>query len=304
MAETASLELFSISLSGIFSLLRSEYFRREWSTSAWPARYNGRMDQATLHQLARQLINGQIDADRFVTLASQPTSVDRQDEHSLSIDLDRRERCGFPEVIYGQGKSPEAIHAAIGSLVDRGEAVLVTRLSLSAEQLEKLSESFPSGKYNKVARTFRLGAASSDNQQNCTGQVAVITAGTTDAPVAEEAHETLEWMGVGANMIHDVGVAGPHRLPARLAEFETADALVVVAGMEGALPSIVGGYVACPVIAVPTSVGYGANFGGLSALLGMLNSCSSNVAVVNIDAGFKGGYLAGMIAKRCHARSD
>jgi NCAIR mutase (PurE)-related protein len=128
--------------------------------------------------------------------------------------------------------------------------------------------------------------------------VALITAGTSDLPVAEEARETLDWMGVRVTMIQDVGVAGPHRLPARLPEFEHADAIVVVAGMEGALPSMVGGYVACPVIGVPTSVGYGANFAGVSALLSMLNSCASNVAVVNIDAGFKAGYLAGLIATR------
>ncbi len=128
--------------------------------------------------------------------------------------------------------------------------------------------------------------------------VAVISAGTGDLPVAEEARETLDWMGVAVTMIHDVGVAGPHRLPARLADFEHADAIVVVAGMEGALPSVVGGYVSCPIIAVPTSVGYGANFGGVSALLSMLNSCANNVAVVNIDAGFKAGFLAGLIATR------
>ena len=126
----------------------------------------------------------------------------------------------------------------------------------------------------------------------------MITAGTTDLPVAEEAAETLAWMGVETLRIADVGVAGPHRLPERLAEFESADAIVVVAGMEGALPSVVGGYVGCPVVAVPTSVGYGANLGGVAALLSMLNSCASNVAVVNIDAGFKAGYMAGLIASR------
>jgi NCAIR mutase (PurE)-related protein len=120
-------------------------------------------------------------------------------------------------------------------------------------------------------------------------------------PVAEEARETLEWMGVLVTMVHDVGVAGPHRLPARLAEFADCDAIVVVAGMEGALPSVVGGYVSCPVFAVPTSVGYGANLGGVAALLSMLNSCAANVAVVNIDAGFKAGYLAGLVATRCAA---
>ncbi|MCA9029068.1 MAG: nickel pincer cofactor biosynthesis protein LarB, partial [Planctomycetaceae bacterium] len=127
----------------------------------------------------------------------------------------------------------------------------------------------------------------------------VVTAGTSDRPVAEEALETLRWMNCEVELIVDVGVAGPHRLPAHLTKLREADVIVVVAGMEGALPSVVGGYVDCPVIAVPTSVGYGANFGGLSALLGMLNSCAANVTVVNIDAGFKGGYIAGLIASRC-----
>jgi len=122
--------------------------------------------------------------------------------------------------------------------------------------------------------------------------------------VAEEARETLDWMGVDVRMVHDVGVAGPHRLPARLAEFAACDAVVVVAGMEGALPSVVGGYVPCPVFAVPTSVGYGANLGGVAALLSMLNSCAANVAVVNIDAGFKAGYLAGLVATRCAAARE
>ena len=125
----------------------------------------------------------------------------------------------------------------------------------------------------------------------------VVTAGTSDLPVAEEARETALWTGAEVALVQDVGVAGPHRLAANLAAIQEADAVVVVAGMEGALPSVVGGYVACPVIAVPTSVGYGASFGGIAALLGMLNSCASNVTVVNIDAGFKGGYVAGLIAK-------
>jgi hypothetical protein len=130
--------------------------------------------------------------------------------------------------------------------------------------------------------------------------VAVVSAGTSDVPVAEEAIETLRMAGVGCRRFFDVGVAGLHRLLAVLPELTRAEALIVIAGMEGALPSVVGGYVACPVIAVPTSIGYGANFGGVSALLSMLNSCASNVAVVNIDAGFKGGYVAGLIATRSH----
>jgi NCAIR mutase (PurE)-related protein len=171
--------------------------------------------------------------------------------------------------------------------------VLATRID--AEKAAKIVARLPTARYNETGRTLRVDVSQPSQP---VGSVAVITAGTSDLPVAEEARETLDWMGVGALMVHDVGVAGPHRLPERLAEFDDADAIVVVAGMEGALPSVVGGYVACPVFAVPTSVGYGANMGGLSALLAMLNSCASNVAVVNIDAGFKAGYMAGLVATR------
>jgi NCAIR mutase (PurE)-related protein len=133
------------------------------------------------------------------------------------------------------------------------------------------------------------------------GTVAVVTAGTSDRPVAEEAIETLRWMECNVDLIVDIGVAGPKRLLQQKHRFDAADAVVVIAGMEGALPSVVGGWVACPVVAVPTSVGYGASFGGIAALLGMLNSCASNVCVVNIDSGFKGAYIAGLIARRTHA---
>lgn len=239
--------------------------------------------------------------------------MDPQELKSLAatVDLERRRRCGFPEVVFGPGKTGEQLRAIVSTLLEHGERVLATRID--REQAAGLLAAFPSGRYNEVARTFRVetnGHAATDDTQKVTGEpspspslqgrgrVAIISAGTGDLPVAEEARETLDWMGVAVTMIHDVGVAGPHRLPARLADFQDADAIVVVAGMEGALPSVVGGYVACPIFAVPTSVGYGANFGGLSALLSMLNSCANNVAVVNIDAGFKAGFLAGLVATR------
>jgi NCAIR mutase (PurE)-related protein len=244
---------------------------------------------------------------------------------AATIDFDRHRRCGFPEVIFGPGKTVDQIRAIAQALRDHGEPILATRLDDS--QAASLLAAFPSGRHNAVARTFRLGSvgqaadrgsasepslstASSEQPspslkgRGNPGRVAIISAGTGDLPVAEEARETLEWMGVAVTMIHDVGVAGPHRLPARLADFQDSDAIVVVAGMEGALPSVVGGYVACPIFAVPTSVGYGANFGGLSALLSMLNSCANNVAVVNIDAGFKAGFLAGLVATRSHAATS
>lgn len=220
---------------------------------------------------------------------------------SASVDLDRHRRCGFPEVVFAQGKSADQLRDILASLVAAGEDALATRVD--ADQAAVLANCFAVGRYNATARTFRVPKPSL-NGRAPVGSVAVISAGSSDLPVAEEVRETLQWMGVAVTMIHDVGVAGPHRLRERLAEFEHSDAVVVVAGMEGALPSVVGGYVACPVIGVPTSVGYGANFGGVSALLSMLNSCAANVAVVNIDAGFKAAYLAGLIATRRHPTPD
>jgi len=281
------------------------------------------MDPQKLISLARLLVAGELAPEQFAQqLAGTLDAADTTAELSTAtLDLDRRRRCGFPEVIFGQGKSTETLREIIATLVDRGEDVLATRVA--PESAAALLATFPHGRYNEVARTLRVpqrkgsGAGSQGSEAKPPGSasadsairnpksaidppwVAVITAGTSDLPVAEEARETLEWMGVRVTMIHDVGVAGPHRLPQKLAAFQNADAVVVVAGMEGALPSIVGGYVSCPVIGVPTSVGYGANFGGVSALLAMLNSCASNVAVVNIDAGFKAAYLAGLIATRC-----
>ncbi|MEX0820094.1 MAG: nickel pincer cofactor biosynthesis protein LarB [Pirellulaceae bacterium] len=213
----------------------------------------------------------------------------------FTLDLDRARRCGFPEVVFGEGKSIDTLALIFKRLLDDGIDVLATRIA--GEKSESLLEIFPSGKYNERARTFRLASDPQSVPATC-GRVAVVTAGTSDLPVAEEALETLRWMHVAVTVVHDVGVAGPHRLPEKVDLLRGSDAVVVVAGMEGALPSVVGGYVDCPVIAVPTSVGYGASLGGISALLSMLNSCAANVAVVNIDAGFKGGYVAGLIASR------
>ncbi|MGI9456008.1 MAG: nickel pincer cofactor biosynthesis protein LarB [Aeoliella sp.] len=219
----------------------------------------------------------------------------RIDDHAVSLDTDRRRRCGYPEVVFGEGKSSQALRAIAEKLLARGESVFATRVD--ADKAAALVVQFPQARYNEIANTLRIDSAGTEEPVRH-GNVAIITAGTSDLPVAEEARETLDWMGVRTTMIHDVGVAGPHRLPSRLAEFENADAVVVVAGMEGALPSVVAGHVAAPVIAVPTSVGYGANFGGVAALLSMLNSCAAHVAVVNIDAGFEAGYMAGLIAQR------
>ena len=193
-----------------------------------------------------------------------------------SVDLARAARCGFPEVVFGEGKTADQIAQVFDAQRAARQPCLATRVA-DADR-DALRERFPDAVVNHPARTVRLGSNGEGR-----GFVPVISAGTTDRPVAEEAAETLRWMGVRTTIVADVGVAGPHRLPERLPELAGADAAVVVAGMEGALPSVAGGYLGCPVIAVPTSVGYGANFGGLSALLGMLNSCAANVCVVNID---------------------
>ena len=215
----------------------------------------------------------------------------------VQLDLDRARRCGYPEAVFADGKSVATLAKVFQRLLEAGQRVLATRVATDAAAA--LVAEFPQARHNAVARTIRIdprGERARLPSERRSGRVAILTAGTTDRAVAEEARETAEWMGANVVLIQDVGVAGPHRLSARLAEFQDADAIVVVAGMEGALPSVVGGYVSCPVIAVPTSVGYGASFGGIAALLGMLNSCAANVTVVNIDAGFKGGYLAALIA--------
>ena len=248
------------------------------------------MDTNTLHELARALLAGELQAEAFLQKLA-PSGIG--DTGDAQVDLDRSRRCGFPEVVFGQGKSIEAIERIFDKLLECGTDVFATRIS--EQQAKHLTTAFPQGQYNRVARTFRVPM---DRVARIGGRVTLVTAGTSDLPVAEEARETLLWTGADVRMVQDVGVAGPHRLRAHLAELAGADAVVVVAGMEGALPSVVGGYVDCPVVAVPTSVGYGASFGGLAALLGMLNSCASNVTVVNIDAGFKAGYVAGLIARR------
>jgi len=167
--------------------------------------------------------------------------------------------------------------------------------ALCKAMAERVREHLPAVVWNESARILRHNVSSKEEPPQTNG-IFVVTAGTTDLPVAQEAVETLRWMNIEPALIQDVGVAGPHRLIQHVDRFKDAKAIIVVAGMEGALPSVVGGWVSCPVIAVPTSVGYGANLNGMTALLGMLNSCAANVCVVNIDAGFKGGYLAGLIA--------
>lgn len=249
------------------------------------------MDSNRVEELARRLARGDLQVSEFV---AQLRATGTADLGEVQLDLDRRRRCGYPEVVFGQGKTVPTLVKIFDRLIQEGVAVLATRIAPEAGA--ELSARFNSGTYNPVARTFRISSADAGSAKRL-GKVVVVTAGTSDLPVAEEARETLDWMGVEVLLVQDVGVAGPHRLPQHLAKFDGAGAVVVVAGMEGALPSVVGGYVPCPVVAVPTSVGYGASFAGVAALLSMLNSCAANVTVVNIDAGFKAGYVAGMIAQ-------
>lgn len=217
------------------------------------------------------------------------------------VDTHRRLRCGFPEVVFGLGKTAEQLTAILQVLRSRGEGALATRVDASC--VEALKRAFPEGEHHALARTFRIPPR--DDPGPRLGRTCVVTAGTSDMPVAEEARVTLDAWNCEVSLISDVGVAGLHRLFAKLDRLQDMDALVVVAGMEGALPSVVGGLVDCPVIAVPTSVGYGASLNGLAALLGMLNSCASNVVVVNIDAGFNAGHVAGLIARRAgHLRAQ
>jgi len=215
-----------------------------------------------------------------------------------TVDHHRSLRCGFGEVIYCPGKSAEQVVEIFRRLAAAGGNVLATRAD--REKYDAVASVFPEARFCEQARAITLRQG---ERPEPIGHVAVVAAGTSDLPVAEEAAVTAEIFDQRVTRHYDVGVAGLHRVLAHLEDLQSANALVVVAGMEGALASVVGGLVAAPVIAVPTSVGYGASFGGVAALLAMLNSCASNVSVVNIDNGFAGGYIASLI-NRMVAASD
>jgi NCAIR mutase (PurE)-related protein len=261
--------------------------------------------------MLEQLLSGQLSIDTTVQALKAALTVADESNSTVSntddacVDVGREARCGFPEVVFGEGKTADAIVSVFRKLAQHNQSCLATRID--TEQAQAVLAEFPNAIHNEIARTVRLqitdfGSNKVQEADNKTqpgaesGQVVVVSAGTSDRPVAEEALETLAWMGIKTDFVYDIGVAGPQRLQQQVHRLEQARAIVVCAGMEGALASVVGGYVACPVFAVPTSVGYGANFGGLAALLAMLNSCAANVAVVNIDAGFKAAYLAGLVA--------
>ena len=241
-------------------------------------------------ELLRSVASGSItpeDAVRRLSMAPFETL------DFATVDHHRALRQGYPEVVYGEGKNPEQVVAITGRIMEHGRAALVTRTDPATRQA--LRSQFPDAVVNEVARTVRIGAQTPTVQRPT---LLIITAGTSDLPVAEEAAESAIAMGNSVARLNDVGVAGIHRLLAQGDALTRAGVVIVVAGMDGALPSVVGGLVACPVIAVPTSVGYGASLGGLAALFTMLNSCAAGVTVVNIDNGFGAAAAATRILTR------
>lgn len=245
------------------------------------------MNAKNLKRLFEQVRKGKLSPDEAV---QQLRHLPFEDLGFAKVDHHRSLRVGMPEVIFGPGKDPAHLVSIFENLARRGNNVLATRVS--SEQVRAVRKKFRKADHNKLARTIALRQKSEISGK---GKIVIVSAGTSDIPVAEEAAVTAEIMGNEVGRIYDVGVAGIHRLLAHKDQLSDARVLVVCAGMEGALPSVVGGLVGVPVIAVPTSVGYGSSFKGLTALLGMLNSCASNVTVVNIDNGFGAAYVASMI---------
>ncbi len=238
------------------------------------------MDAELLRQVLEQVAAGQ----STVESAAQKL-LKFEDLEFAKVDYDRVRRQGFPEVVWGPGKTSEQLVAILGKLATRHPVALATRIEATVYQ--EVRRQLPDLRYYPIARICALG-----QPLLRPGVITILTAGTSDLPVAEEASVTAELCGFTVERISDVGVAGLHRLLAQQEKLSQAQVLIVVAGMEGALPSVVGGLVSAPVIAVPTSIGYGASFGGIAALLGMLNSCASGIGVVNIDNGFGAAMLA------------
>ena len=245
------------------------------------------MTQTELRRLLEQVASGETSIDQaMLQMKTQPF----EDLGFAKVDHHRALRQGAAEVIYGAGKTPEQIAAIAGAMLDKGQkTVLITRLSREAASY--LEATLPFQYYE----TGRIGIVGTMPEPDAPGKIVIATGGTSDLPVAEEAALTAEALGNQVVRLYDVGVAGLHRLLAHAEDIVSARVIVAIAGMEGALASVIGGLADCPVIAVPTSIGYGAAFGGLAALLSMLNSCASGVSVVNIDNGFGAGFLASRI---------
>ena len=245
------------------------------------------MNADSIRKLFEQVRKGRLSPDEAV---ERLRHLPFEDLGFAKVDHHRRLRVGMPEVVFGQGKTPAQMAEIFTRLAKHGGNVLATRAS--EEQFAAIKKKLRRAEYRELARAIVL---QQDRKKYGKGTVAVVSAGTSDIPVAEEAVVTAEIMGNDVEHLYDVGVAGIHRLLANRASLTRARVVIVCAGMEGALPSVVGGLVGVPVIAVPTSVGYGAAFKGVAALLGMMNSCASNVSVVNIDNGFGAGYVAALI---------
>jgi hypothetical protein len=245
------------------------------------------MMEDQLRSLLEEVRTGATDVDAAL---ERVRHLPFEDLGFAKVDHHRALRHGMPEVIFGLGKTAEHVIAIAGKLLERADNVLITRTT--PDMAERVIEELPDAEYFPLSGTIRFWR---NRVTHGKGKIAVVCAGTSDIPVAEEAQVTAEVMGNEVESIHDIGVAGIHRLMSNRARLAQARVIIVCAGMEGALPSAVGGLVSVPVIAVPTSVGYGASFHGLAALLGMLNSCASNVTVVNIDNGFGAGYVASLI---------
>ena len=248
------------------------------------------MDAKRLSELLNAVAQGTLSPDEA---AERLRHMPFEDLGFAKLDHHRALRCGFPEVVFCQGKTTEQVLAIVGRLAERGATVLATRAG--PDLYGAVHAAYPKAVYQEAARAIVL--AQEDGCAPLPGRVAVVSAGTSDQPVAEEARVTAEFLGCRVELVYDVGVAGIHRLLAHSKDLAEASVVIVVAGMEGALASVVGGLVDVPVIAVPTSVGYGACFGGLAPLLTMLNSCAAGVGVVNIDNGFGAGCLAAMILR-------
>jgi len=248
------------------------------------------MKEISIEHILEQVKSGEI--DMVSALAQLSSSECISDIGFAKIDCNRHTRCGFPEFIYGEGKTAEQIIQIIKVLLSRNNPVLVTRLK--EEDAGKIREAYPQGIYDELARTFII---KSGEIKKMPGKVLIVSAGTSDMKVALEAKYTAELSGCDVDFVPDAGVAGIHRLFAHSEKLKSASVIIAVAGMEGALPSVIGGLVACPVIAVPTSVGYGASLGGFTAMFAMLNSCSNGITVVNIDNGFGAGCAAARILK-------
>ena len=248
------------------------------------------MNPARLHQLLEAVRDGRIAPD---DAAQRLRHMPFEDLGFAKLDHHRALRCGFPEVVFCEGKTPQQVVSIVGRLAEQGQDVLATRAA--PQVYEAVRAAHPQAVYHEAARAIVL--AQEGEHRPLAGVVAIVSAGTSDQPVAEEARVTAELFGCRVETFYDVGVAGIHRLLAHAQTLAEASVVIVVAGMEGALASVVGGLVSVPVIGVPTSVGYGASFGGLAPLLAMLNSCAAGVGVVNIDNGFGAGCLAAMILR-------